>query len=97
MGKRLAAAVKQARHQNGLSLRVTAKAGGISKGTIEAIERGQTQRPERQTFTGLARALGLHERDLILPAALDALDEWAAALGVSPSSLLDLLQDFIEP
>jgi len=97
MGKRLASTVKRGRRLNGLSLRAAAREAGINKATIEAIERSQTRRPEPETFAGLAKALGMSRRDLILPAALDTLDEWAAALEVSPGSLLDLLQDFVEP
>lgn len=91
MGTRLATTVKRIREQKGLSLRVAAKAAGMSKGTIEAIERAQTHRPEPKTFTGLSQALGTPKQELVLDAALDTLEEWAPALEVSLDTLVELL------
>ncbi len=58
------ATLKELREAAFISQRDLAAASGISKATIAALERGRRRRPQWRTLRALAKALGVHPKEI---------------------------------
>lgn len=60
----LMATLKELREAAFISQRDLAAASGVSRATIAALERGRRRRPQWRTLRALAKALGIHPKEI---------------------------------
>lgn len=63
--------VRQLRHEHALTLEAVAKVAKIRKGYLSGIENGRVNPPSPKVVRGIAKALGVEARGLLLLAAVE--------------------------
>lgn len=69
--KRFGEHVRELRHSKGLTLESVGKAAGINKAYLSGVENGRVNPPSPKVVRGIAKALGVGARTLLLLAAVE--------------------------